>query len=149
MFLLIAFSSQAVLYSTIIYWSAGLNPLYDRFLLFLLIVILTTFVGISIGFCVSALAPTAIIANAVGPPLIIVMLLFGGFYINEASLPTGSGWVVNLSLMFWGFQGLVINEFRGETFTCLPSDMSCVTRGEQVVRNLSFQVSFNMAVIIF
>ncbi len=65
----------------------------------------------------------------------------GGFYINESSLPVGSEWVPNLSLVYWGFQALVINEFSDERFTCGPSEVRCVSTGEQVIANLSFSVS--------
>ncbi len=132
---------SSVLYSTIIYWSAGLNPGAERFLTFLLLIVLSTFVSVAMGFCISALSPSTIIANAVGPPVLIVLILFGGFYINNASLPPGSEWVVYLSVIYWGFQGLVINEFQGEVFDCPYADsVLCVASGQQVIGALGFQV---------
>lgn len=64
-------------YSTIVYWSAGLNPLPERFGLYLVTVLLTTFCSMGLGFMVSACSPSKIIANAIGPPMLIILLLFG------------------------------------------------------------------------
>jgi ABC-type multidrug transport system permease subunit len=97
----------------------------------------------SLGFLISSVSPTAQIASAVGPPVLIILLLYGGFYINAASLPVGSVWVRNISLVYWGFQALIINEFKGETFTC-NSDFSgsCILTGEQEIENLAFNVKY-------
>lgn len=59
------------------YWSAGLNPLADRYFLFLVVIVLTTWVSVSLGFCVSALAPSPMIATEFGSCVLIVFLLFG------------------------------------------------------------------------
>ncbi len=46
-----------------------------------------------------------------------------------------------LSVIYWGFQGLVINEFYGQTFDCPYADPGlCVASGQQVVDALGFQV---------
>jgi hypothetical protein len=37
--------------------------------------------------------PNVEAANALGPPILILLVLFGGFYINVGSLPLGSKWV--------------------------------------------------------
>jgi hypothetical protein len=66
-------------YSTIIYWAVGLNPLAVRYVLFLVAVLLTTFTSMALGFLVSAASPSKLIANAIGPPILIILLLFGEF----------------------------------------------------------------------
>eukprot|EP01039_Chlorochromonas_danica_P007161 gene7161-7918_t len=130
----------AVIYCTIIYWSTGLHPLADRFFIFASIVCLSTLNACSLGFLISAISPNAVIANAIGPPVFIILLLYGGFYINASSLPVGSVWVRNLSLVYWGFQAVLINEFKGETFTCDASTPGqCRTTGEEVITSFSFQ----------
>ncbi len=63
----------------------------------------------------------------------------GGFYINSSSLPIGSEWVKYLSLVYWGFQALIINEFSGATFVC--DQVGCVTSGDKVIERYSFAVS--------
>eukprot|EP01032_Pedospumella_encystans_P007850 gene7850-9359_t len=130
-------------YTTIIYWAVGLQPYADNYFIFLATILLTTFTAMSIGFLVSAASPSRLVANAVGPPILIILLLFGGFYINSDSLPVGSEWVRYLSLMYWGFQALVVNEFRGESFECdssfEASSLGCIRTGNQQIHKLSFQ----------
>ena len=43
-------------------------------------------------------------ANAVGPPLMIIGILFAGFYIKIGSLPIVADWVPYFSLFRWGFE---------------------------------------------
>lgn len=130
----------AFVYCTIIYWSTGLYPDAVRFFLFTIIIILTTLCSAALGFSVSSISPNAAIANAIGPPIFIILLLYGGFYINASSLPPGSIWVRNLSNVYWGFQALVVNEFTGLTFTCnaAATGSTCITTGEQEITNLAF-----------
>ncbi len=68
-----------------------------------------------------------------------LLYILGGFYINSGSLPIGSQWVRYLSMVYWGFQALVLNEFEGETFTCTPSDTGCRTTGAEVINSLAFE----------
>ena len=127
----------ALIYAIVVYWMVGLNP--DRFGYFILIVMMEAVVGVSLGLAVSAIAPNTEIALALGPPTIIIALLFGGFYINVDSLPIVANWVPYTSFLKWTFQALAINEFRGETFTCEGGPMgSCLKTGEQVLARLSF-----------
>ena len=126
------------MHSIILYWAVGLNDNPDRFGMFLLIIILESLAALGLGLIVSSIAPTIEAANALGPPIVIVLLLFGGFYINIESLPLGSRWVCYISLLKWAFQALAINEFKGEHFTCKESDLSCQQTGEVVLDGLSF-----------
>jgi ABC-type multidrug transport system permease subunit len=115
----------------------GLNP--QGFGQFLGIVAFTALTAISLGFVISALVPTVELALALGPPLIIIALLFGGFYINLSSLPTVANLIPYLSFLRWGFEALCVNEFAGETFSCgnlLPEE--CQATGEQVLKRLKF-----------
>jgi hypothetical protein len=80
------------IYATIIYWAVGLNPDPYRFLIFLAVVVLETQCAVALGYAISAISPDAKVAQAMGPPLLIILILFGGFYINTESLPAGSEW---------------------------------------------------------
>jgi hypothetical protein len=124
--------------SIIIYWAVGLNSDPDRFGIFLFILVLESLAALGLGMIVSVISPSVEAANALGPPIVIVLLLFGGFYINIDSLPTGSKWVTYISLLKWAFEALAINEFKGEKFSCKASDISCQPTGEVVLDGLSF-----------
>jgi len=128
----------ALVYALVVYWMVGLNP--DRFGYFILILMLESTVAVSLGLAISALAPNIETALNLGPPMIIIALLFGGFYINIKSLPIVANWIPYMSFLKWTFQALSINEFSGETFNCIGSpDGACLKTGEQVLARLNFQ----------
>jgi len=72
-----------VLYSTIIYWSTGLHPSVDRYFIFVGILLLTTTNATALGYFVSSISPNAAIANAIGPPVFIILLLYGNAIYND------------------------------------------------------------------
>lgn len=130
-------SVPSIWYACIIYWMVGLNP--HRFGYFILILMLESVTCVSLGLAISALMPNVEAALAMGPPLIIIALIFGGFYINISSLPIVANWIPYLSFLKWSFEALCINEFKGETFECTHGPPGyCITSGDQVLENLTF-----------
>mmetsp|Transcript_8531 Transcript_8531/g.7643 ORF Transcript_8531/g.7643 Transcript_8531/m.7643 type:complete len:481 (+) Transcript_8531:366-1808(+) len=97
-----------IVFCSIVYWSSNLNPNPIRFLIFLCVVILESFCAIALGFALGSISPNDVIANALGPPFLIILMLFGGFYINTSSLPQGSAWVTYISYIKWAFQVFLI-----------------------------------------
>ena len=130
--------SPALIFSCVIYYIVGLNPKVLGY--FILIVMFTALAAIGLGLAISAIVPSVELALALGPPAIIIALLFGGFYINLSSLPVVANLIPYLSFMRWGFAALCRNEFDGATFECDPGMLieACETRGEQVLARLKF-----------
>ena len=122
-------------YGCILYFLVGLNP--HRFGEFLGIAISVTFTAMCFGLMISAVMPTLEAANAVGPLLVVIMIMFGGFYIDIASLPKVADLVPYISILRWAFQSFAINEYRGLVFECEPGKM-CLKTGEQVLTSLGF-----------
>ena len=129
-----------LIYGSIVYWIAGLNSGFSNFVVFLVVLVLTRLTGEAIGIFVSAAMPTIELAQALAPFFVIMFLLFGGFYINQESMPEGAKWVKYCSYFYWGFTALARNEFIGETFGCPPSELSpnCVFTGEEQLTLLGF-----------
>ena len=55
-------------------------------------------------FLFSYILANAEAANALGPPLMIIGILFAGFYIKISSLPIVANWVPYFSFFHWTFQ---------------------------------------------
>jgi hypothetical protein len=74
------------------------------------------------------------VASALAPIIVVLMILFGGFYINVDSLPAALAWLQYLSIMRWAFMGLAVNEFTGTTFSCgdVADGDGCTSTGEEV-----------------
>lgn len=130
-----------VIFGSVVYWLVGLNDLPGRFFTFLLILIETGFAAIGLGMVVAAAAPNAQVATAMAPIIVVLMILFGGFYINVDSLPDAIAWIQYLSIMRWSFMGLAVNEFTDTTFSCddVAEGDTCTATGEEVLRRLSFE----------
>lgn len=64
--------------TTVIYWATGLNPIPSHFLIFVAIVLLHAVAMLSFGLLAAAVSPTTKIANAIGPPVILILIIFGG-----------------------------------------------------------------------
>lgn len=124
-----------MVFGCIIYWLAHLNP--STFGPFLGILLLHSLAAISLGLLVSALSPSVEVANVVGPPVIIVLILFSGYYINIDSLPIVANLVPYISFIKWTFEALNVNEFIGETFSCTGTG-GCYRTGEQVLQHYTF-----------
>ena len=126
----------AFIYAHVVYWIAGLNP--DRFgeMVGLLLVQINT--TVLLGYAISATVPTIEAATAVVPLMMIINILFGGFYITIDSLPPVLEYIPYVSFQRWFFQAAVINEYTGMELTCDGTGTSCMTTGEEVIDSLAF-----------
>ena len=135
-----------IFFSVIVYWTVGFNPDPIRFLIFIAIVLVLSFTAGSLGLVIASVAPSGQAAASMGPPILVVAILFGGFYANTDNIPVFINWVQDISLVRWGFQGLMINEFNGVTLTCPKDAMTgaidatkpCISTGEQVLERFAF-----------
>nr|ATB19624.1 putative ABCG7 [Thuja plicata] len=125
-----------LLFGTILYPMARLHPTSLRFVKFSTIVTVESFTASAMGLTVGAMVPTTEAAMALGPSLMTVFLVFGGYYVNSENTPVFFRWIPRISLIRWAFQALCINEFSGLQFEKQQSfDLEA---GEQVLERLSF-----------
>ena len=81
-------------------------------------------------------APSVDVAMALGPMVMVIFIVFGGYYVNEETIPRVLRWLPSCSLIKWGFQALSINDFRGLKFEAsAPTDAA---DGEAVLARLGF-----------
>jgi ATP-binding cassette subfamily G (WHITE) protein 2 len=94
----------SLVFGIIIYWLAHLNPDPSVFGEFLGIMILHSLASMTLGLAVSAISPSTEAAIALGAPIVIIMLLFGGFYINIDSLPIVANLIPYIAYLKWTFE---------------------------------------------
>ena len=75
------------LFVTIAYWMIGLNDNGSRYIEFALAIILTANAAMSLGYALAIGAPSVQVALALGMPIILPFLLFGGLFINSSDIP--------------------------------------------------------------
>lgn len=89
------------------------------------------------------MASSVKIASALSAPLIIPLLLFGGFFLNNGSVPVYFQWLRHISWFMYGNEALSINQWsdvrfndtlcHGETSLGIP-----LCLGEDVLAQLNF-----------
>jgi len=95
---------------------------------------------------VSCLASSVAVATALGAPLILPALIFGGSFINNSLVPIYLDWLRYLSWFMYSNEALSINQWSGFQFdACLGNTNSTnnqLCTGQEVLDRLSFDESF-------
>lgn len=110
-----------IVFTCIIYWIVGLNP--HRFGFNILILVFEVLTATSLGLWISSAMPSIEAANVLGPPAVIIALLFAGYYskhfsnflfnsffslltflVNVNSIPIVANWIPYLSFIKWAFE---------------------------------------------
>lgn len=125
-----------LMFGAVLYPMARLHPTLSRFGKFCGIVTAESFAASAMGLTVGAMVPTTEAAMALGPSLMTVFIVFGGYYVNADNTPIIFRWIPRVSLIRWAFQGLSINEFSGLQFDHQHS--FDIQTGEQALERLSF-----------
>ena len=86
-----------ILFSCIVYWMIGFVNEASRFLTFVGIIVAINVVAVSWGMFMSAAAKSVQQAQAFAPLIVIVFLLFGGFYANTDNIPNAIAWISEVS----------------------------------------------------
>uniref|UniRef100_A0A803PBI8 ABC transporter domain-containing protein n=1 Tax=Cannabis sativa TaxID=3483 RepID=A0A803PBI8_CANSA len=128
-----------LMFGAVLYPMARLHPTFSRFGKFCGIVTVESFAASAMGLTVGAMVPTTEAAMAVGPSLMTVFIVFGGYYVNAENTPIIFRWIPRISLIRWAFEGFCINEFRGLEFDHQHS--YDIQTGEQALDRLSFAQS--------
>lgn len=125
-----------LMFGALLYPMARLHPNLCRFGKFCGVVTVESFAASAMGLTVGAMVPTTEAAMALGPSLMTVFIVFGGYYVNADNTPIIFRWIPRFSLIRWAFQGLCINEFSGLKFDHEHS--FDIQTGEQALERLSF-----------
>ncbi|XP_071951994.1 broad substrate specificity ATP-binding cassette transporter ABCG2-like [Antedon mediterranea] len=112
------------IYCCITYWMIGLQPTATNFFIFLLDLLVTTMTGCSLVFCISATVGIYGIAVLIAAMSMIIMVVFGGLFINISSLPVWLQWLQYLSMFRFSLNTLTINELKGMVFCDPPLNAS-------------------------
>jgi len=96
------------------------------------------------------------LALVLAPLTFLPMMLVGGFFANEDSLPDYISWFQYLSILKYAYEIMIINEFDGLEFTCDSSPQGnsttrCIHKGEDVIKLLSMEdsnIAENLAILV-
>jgi ATP-binding cassette, subfamily G (WHITE), eye pigment precursor transporter len=77
------FAITTIIQATITYWLANLYGTAKRYFIFLGIIILASFASIGLGSVISVIANTPEQAQAMQIPILLPLMIFGGFFLNN------------------------------------------------------------------
>eukprot|EP01121_Diplochlamys_sp_Union-15-3_P009968 TRINITY_DN274_c0_g1_i2.p1 TRINITY_DN274_c0_g1~~TRINITY_DN274_c0_g1_i2.p1 ORF type:complete len:571 (+),score=60.37 TRINITY_DN274_c0_g1_i2:290-2002(+) len=111
-----------LVFSSIGYWMVGLQPHADKFGIFLLTMVVFVITASSLFLVIATVSPNQVVATIIAPILLVLLLLFGGFYVNAENIPVYYKWIYYISPFRYGYEILMKNEFTGLKFTCKPDE---------------------------
>jgi ABC-type multidrug transport system permease subunit len=118
-----------ILLSIGVYFSLGLNDEAGRFPVFIIISILLTMCGVSVGLLAGCMFSDIGQAVAIAPLFVIPHMLFAGFLTNTDSIPAVFIWLEYTSPFKFGFSAYVENEYEDldlDCDSCSSNDKACV-----------------------
>ncbi|KAI8823569.1 P-loop containing nucleoside triphosphate hydrolase protein [Fimicolochytrium jonesii] len=116
-----------------LYWIIGLQSDVGKFFTWIGVNLLVVTCAVSIGLLTSAAAPTVTAAQAFGPLVGVVFMLFGGQAFNVGTLGWWFRWLHYVSPVAYAYRAFAITEFTGLALTCNPGEI-CINDGEEVLR---------------
>ena len=116
----------------------GLNPPIDKFLNFLLVLVLFNMVATSICFLIGASLPKLSIANLIASLLILFSMLFGGFLLNKDHIPGFLSWLQYLSFFNYAFEALIVNELDDLTLVTQKMGLDIQVPGRVLLSTFGF-----------
>lgn len=133
------FIAVPLLFTIVAYPMVGLYPGVDHFFVAAMVVALVANVSTSFGYLISCVSSNVSMALSIGPPVIIPFLLFGGFFLNTASVPFYFEWFSYLSWFRYGNEALLINQWSDvESIACTRSNATCPKTGRMVLQTFNF-----------
>jgi ABC-type multidrug transport system permease subunit len=107
---------NVLVFCAISYKMAGLRTDEGHFGPYYVILLIISWTGLFVGQTMAALSPTGQAAINFFPVSLFVSVAFAGYIVYIPSFPLWlRSWAPYVSFMRWGFQGLVLNEFSGNS----------------------------------
>ncbi|CAF3774074.1 unnamed protein product [Adineta steineri] len=126
-----------IIFSCVVYFIVGLQPLPGKFFLFMLFMALCSLAATSLALMISALCKTANMSVTILPMALEVSRLFGGLFLSPANLPKYFSWLDALSYAKYTYVGVSLNELQGLTLSCADAGTrTCIPNGETTIKQL-------------
>lgn len=119
------------------YYMVGLRHEVQYFLICMAILSLTANIAVSYGYMISCLAKDYQTALVLSTPLTFPLMIFGGFYIRDGTIPVWLDWIKYLSWINYSNEVLSVNQWDGVE-SCNETSPICLPVGEQVLKSMGF-----------
>ena len=102
---------EAILFGTIMYWSAGMCPEAGRFLTYLLLNLVNVLVLGQVFQAISYALPSPDLAQPLCGSVVGMMVFFSGFILPPGQIPDWWIWYYYINPVAYAFKAVVINEY--------------------------------------
>lgn len=124
----------------IVYWMSGLTHDSYTFINAAIISVLASAAASSFGYAISAASPSVTIALTLGPLLMTPFLLFGGYFLNNGSVPDYFIWIKYTSWFLYSNELMIVNQWRDiNHISCDEANSTvCIHNGKDVIQSLNY-----------
>ncbi|KAJ1979844.1 ATP-binding cassette transporter snq2 [Dimargaris xerosporica] len=129
---------QVVVFSSILYWMASLQSGAGKFIIFILIVFMSTLCLTALFRLVGNATVDLDMAHMVSGLALLVFIVLTGYLIPPKSMGGWVLWIFWINPIAYGLKALVSNEFKGLVIRCSPT--SLVPSGAPQYNNIQNQV---------
>ena len=72
-------------------------------------------------------------------PVMLIFILFSGFYANNSIIPAALNWIQWISPVRWFFASVVTVQFSGLVFVCDDGPDNCIQTGDEYIARFKLQ----------
>ncbi|KAL7640653.1 UNVERIFIED_CONTAM: hypothetical protein RMT77_008928 [Armadillidium vulgare] len=138
---------------SIFYFMTGFDPHPFKFLIASIITVLVTHSASSFGYIVACIGRNLDMSLNIAAPLIMPLMLFGGFLLNKKSVPSFLSWVRYISWVNYGNEALNINQWKDTILECDPenSTMACFDNWKSLLTFYNYDensIEFDLFILV-
>ena len=139
------FVLNLMVFVSIFYWMVGFTSGNANFALFMLVGFLVLMAVLGFGYMSGSLAPDLPMAMAISPIILTPLVLYGGLFINQETMPVWLIWIKYLSWFFYGMEVLMVNQWEEANKLECPPDTStrCFLTGSEILDFYGFTPNHN------
>jgi ABC-type multidrug transport system fused ATPase/permease subunit len=109
-------------FGTILYFMVGLATTAENYFIFMAIIISFNVLMNELLFVFTTYARTKDTVQVMAACLVFFFILFSGFIISPAVIPSYYNWIYWYNPMAWAYRGVVVNQFRSSEYTQEEAD---------------------------
>ncbi|ELP91456.1 protein white, putative [Entamoeba invadens IP1] len=111
------------IYLAIAYPMLNLRPGFVNWLCMWGCLVLATLIAQGMFYSISTISPNVTVAQIIAPIVIVVLMIFTGFFIQKENIIGFWMWAYYLSWMRYAFELIMLSQFDGLTLYCQPNEL--------------------------
>lgn len=127
-----------IIMGSILYPMTGLEPNWNHFLKFMLVLVLFNLAASAICLFIGIVCKDNGVASLIGSLVMLFSLLFAGLLLNHDAIPKSALWLQSLSIFHYGFESLIVNEVTFLTLTDRKYGLDISVPGATILSSFGF-----------